>query len=93
MPAALISFLGIDTSACQLSVPEGSVDAYKVAKGWKDFYNIVGIATGIESVTRHGYKEAINSIYDLNGRQHQGLRHGLNIVRMSDGTVRKTMMK
>ena len=47
----------------------------------------------MESVAKNGYKEAISSIYDLNGRQQQGLRHGLNIVRMSDGTVKKTMMK
>ena len=55
--------------------------------------NISSITTGIESVAKNGDKEAVNSIYDLNGRQQQGLRHGLNIVRMSDGTVKKTMMK
>ena len=28
---------------CVLKVPEGSVNAYKNAKGWKEFTNIVGI--------------------------------------------------
>ena len=72
---------------------ETGVDAYKAADVWKDFANISSITTGIESVAKNGDKEAVNSIYDLNGRQQQGLRHGLNIVRMSDGTVKKTMMK
>ena len=35
-------FLGVDTKACTLNVPEGSADDYRVADEWKDFYNIVG---------------------------------------------------
>ena len=87
------TFNDINKSTCRLSVPEGSVDAYKAANEWKDFYNIDGEATGIESMTKNADAKAIESIYDLNGQLQQGLRHGLNIVRMSDGTVRKTMMK
>ena len=80
-------------STCRLSVPEGSVADYKTADVWKDFYNIDGEATGIDNVTKNADAKAIESIYDLNGQLQQGLRHELNIVRMSDGTVRKTMMK
>lgn len=30
-------FEGVDMDKCILYVPEGSVDAYKAAPGWKDF--------------------------------------------------------
>lgn len=33
------------------------------------------------------------AVYDLQGRQSSTLRHGLNMVRMNDGTVRKVIVK
>ena len=85
------AFYNVDKTACRLSVPSGSIEAYKAADVWKEFFNIDGEATGIDDVTSGAGKAAIKSIYDLNGRQHQG--RGLNIVRMSDGTVRKVMVR
>lgn len=38
------SFLDIDRAACDLLVPEESVEKYMAAEGWKDFYRINGIA-------------------------------------------------
>ena len=38
-------FEGVDLTTCILYVPEGSVDAYKAAPGWKDFKNILAIGT------------------------------------------------
>jgi len=35
----------------------------------------------------------VKAVYDAAGRQSQTVRQGLNIVRMSDGTVRKLMVK
>jgi hypothetical protein len=34
-------FLGVDTDACTLKVPAGSVEDYKAADGWKEFRTIV----------------------------------------------------
>ena len=34
---------GLCSSACTLRVPKESIDAYRVAEGWKDFGNIVAI--------------------------------------------------
>ena len=31
--------------------------------------------------------------YQLNGLKRNGVQHGLNIVRMSDGTTRKVVVK
>ena len=87
------TFDRVDKTACRLSVPSGSIEAYKAADVWKEFYNIDGEASGIHGVTSGAGKAAIKSIYDLNGRQQQGTHRGLNIVRMSDGTVRKVMVR
>ena len=47
------SFKGVNTRECKLFVPKNSVDAYKKADGWKEFFLIEGTTTGI-----------INNIYD-----------------------------
>ena len=41
-------FYYVDTRACTLKVPEESVDLYKSAYVWKDFY-IVGFTSGIDN--------------------------------------------
>jgi pimeloyl-CoA synthetase len=33
------------------------------------------------------------AVFDLNGRRLNAQKKGLNIIRMSDGTVRKVMLK
>lgn len=33
-------FWGLDKSTCKLYVPAGSEDAYKLVKGWKDFFDV-----------------------------------------------------
>ena len=49
-------------------------------------------ATGIDAVEIDSNAE-VNAIYDAAGRQTTTAKRGLNIVRMSDGTVRKVMVK
>ncbi len=50
---ALYAFDGVNTKECKLIVPKNSVDAYKKANGWKEFFLIEGSTTGI-----------MNNIYD-----------------------------
>ena len=50
---ALYAFDGVNTDECKLIVPQNSVDAYKKADGWKEFFLIEGTTTGI-----------INNIYN-----------------------------
>ncbi len=73
----------VDTQACTLKVPEESVDLYKSAYVWKDFY-IVGFTSGIDNaginaapeiVVRDGaiYVDGcpvgtVLEVYDANGK-------------------------
>ncbi len=43
------AFYDVDKNNCVLTVPANSVEAYKAAEGWKEFYSIVA---GISSVTK-----------------------------------------
>ena len=43
------AFFNVDKNSCVLSVPANSVEAYKAADEWKEFYSIVA---GISSVTK-----------------------------------------
>ena len=47
------SFGRVNTNKCKLLVPQNSIDAYKKADGWKEFFLIEGSTTGI-----------INNIYN-----------------------------
>ena len=77
-------FYNVETQACTLNVPEESVDLYKAASVWKDFYNIVGFTSGIDNaginaapeiVVRDGaiYVDGcpagtVVEVYDANGK-------------------------
>ncbi len=49
--------------------------------------------THVESIVNEPAAVNIVAIYDASGRKQPRMQHGVNIVRMSDGTVRKIMMK
>ncbi len=86
---------------CTLIVPEGRVDAYRAAEQWKEFFFIEegnGIATDIEdNMVNNPYpltnNQDVEDVYDLQGRKQGSMQPGLNIIRMSDGTTRKVVMK
>lgn len=74
-------------------VPQESLETYKTTYPWKYFQNIQGFdATGINNVkTDEG--DGKNMYYDMSGRKSATPHHGVNIVRYSDGTTRKVIMK
>jgi len=49
--------------------------------------------SSLSSVTIPENLTSIVAIYDASGRKQPRMQHGVNIVRMSDGTVRKIMVK
>ena len=81
-----------------LHVPAGSMDAYSNAEQWKDFKEIVALTdsdpnpTGI--ITPAATQQpSIVECYDLNGRRSSLLQRGVNIIKMSDGTTKKIVVK
>lgn len=74
-----------------LYVPTNSLENYKAANPWSNFYKIVsedeaGIA--LPSAT-----DGIVEVYTLDGQCAADLRKGINIVRMNNGATRKIYVK
>jgi hypothetical protein len=77
-----------------LFVPSGIVDKYKSTDGWKEFMfiqNIENMMDGIEAVRLGDVKEI--SRYTLNGSKLESPQRGINIIKMSDGTAKKVIVK
>ena len=85
-------FLGCDEKKCTVYVPKGTGDAY-FWSSFGFFDNIVEFdATGIDKVaTSADVKEV--SRYSLNGQRLVGPTKGLNIVKYSDGSVKKVAVE
>ena len=81
-----------------LHVPATSLSAYQETEPWSQFARIVPLTdeemTGIEKVNADNHSKAKDSvIYSIDGRRLNHKQRGLNIIRMSDGTTRKVMVK
>lgn len=77
-----------------LHVPASAIEAYKNAYYWNRFGNIVAISdeemTGID-VPRNTVHDM--EIYTPSGTRTETTRKGINIIRRSDGTIRKVVVK
>ena len=58
-------FIYINTSKCKLIVPKNSLDAYKQADQWKDFFLIEGSTTGITNTVYN--KAGLADVYTIDG--------------------------
>ena len=86
------TFRSVNTEKCILYVPKGTYDDYKVSN-WGVFENIVEYdATGINHVTTSGDAKEI-SRYGVNGQRLDAPIKGLNIVKYSDGSVKKIVVQ
>ena len=65
---------------------------YKVEKPW-NAYEIIALNNGIENAQMGENVAGMTGYYDLNGRRIGGKQSGLVIVRYSDGSTRKMMVK
>ena len=83
------AFYGVDISKCTLYVPQGTEQDYWLSPGWGDFGKIVEFdATGIDKVTTSTDAKEL-SRYSVNGQRLSAPAKGLNIVKYSDGSVKK----
>ena len=76
-----------------LYVPQGMARKYRVAEGWKKFYWIEdGIPAAIE-LPDNTEEATETERYTLDGKQITMPQRGINVVKMSDGTVKKVLVK
>ena len=85
------AFKGCDAKNCILYVPKGTYDDYWLSN-FGYFENIVEFdATGIDKTTTSTEVEEV-SRYSVNGQRLVGPVKGLNIVKYSDGSVKKVVV-
>ncbi len=88
------AFNGVDKNTCILYVPIGSYSAYATADTWEEFLNIVEMdMTGIESVIASSEDIEVVGYYTIDGKAVDAPQRGINIVKYSDGSTKKVMMK
>ncbi len=83
-----------------LYVPIGSKATYEATDGWKDFWEIVEMDvndmtpeyTAVDDIVVDGQANVIG-YYTLDGKRISQPQRGINIIRYSDGTTRKVLMK
>jgi len=86
-------FEGVDKQSCRLFVPTGSKAAYQNANRWKDFLLIEEGAETTSVAMAKTRSRSTRSIHSIDGKRTDSANKGLNIIRMSDGTVKKVMVK
>ena len=86
------AFYNVDTKACSLHVPSGSKPAYDSADVWKDFMVDEKKLTAIGKVKIDDEATEI-ARYTLDGQRIFAPQQGVNIVKMSNGTVKKVLVK
>ena len=85
-------FIGCDAKNCTVYVPKGTYDAYKSSE-FGYFEKIVEFdATGIDKVTTSNDAKEL-SRYSVNGQRLSAPSKGLNIVKYSDGSVKKVFVQ
>ena len=86
-------FLGVDAKKCTLYVPMGTRDDYRFSGFGYYFENIVEFdATGIDKTTTSTDVEEV-ARYSVNGQRLSAPTKGLNIVKYSDGSVKKVAVR
>ena len=89
---AASTFKDANTEKCILYVPKGTYDDYWLSN-WGIFANIVEYdATGIDHITTCGEAKEI-SRYAADGQRLEVPAKGLNIVKYSDGCVKKVVVQ
>ena len=84
-------------SSATLHVPQASIIDYNLAEPWGSFGNIVALTdgdpkpTGIKSINQN--TTTSQNYYSLDGKHTATTQRGLNLIKMSDGTTMKVVVK
>ena len=91
VPAGLF-FDDFDISKCTLYVPLGTKQAYSETEVWREFGEIKEYdVSGVDKVDNHSEAKEV-SRYSLDGQRLSAPIKGLNIVRYSDGSIKKVVV-
>ena len=87
---------GTPVKSTTLHVPASALEAYQTRWPWSGFGNIVPLTDdeidAVEDVQAAGVAAEADR-FDLQGHMIAGPQKGINIIRYSDGTVRKVLVK
>ena len=87
------AFSDVGINKCTLYVPQGTETDYFLADVWGYFGNIVEYnPTGIDNVTTYTDAKELTR-YSVNGQRLSAPVKGLNIVKYSDGSVKKVVVQ
>ena len=81
-------FKNVNKENCKLYVPEMSIDLYKNAYAWNEFFNV---ETVIKDILTDQDAAVNGTWFDLNGRRLDNLNRGINILRTKDGKAVKVL--
>ena len=91
--SGLVAFKGCDKNNCKVYVPKGTYDYYIKYSDFRYFKNIEEFdATGIDNVITPFHAKEV-SRYPINGQRLSAPTKGLNIVKYSDGSVKKVAVQ
>lgn len=85
-------FKGFDISKCTLYVPLGTKQAYAETEVWRDYGEIKEYdVSGVDKVDNHSEAKEVYR-YSQDGQRLSAPIKGLNIVRYSDGSIKKIVV-
>ena len=85
-------FKGCDISKCTLYVPLGTKQAYAETEVWRDYGEIKEYdVSGVDKVDNHSEAKEVYR-YSQDGQRLSAPIKGLNIVRYSDGSIKKIVV-
>ena len=76
---------------CELIVPDDAISAYQTADQWKEFFFIS--PNKIDEITTNVNDAIEIARYDIHGRLLSEPTKGINIIKYSDGSTRKEIVK
>ena len=89
------AFYGVKVDSVLLGVPENAIEQYKAHPIWGQFLidNVTGVNLIPDLYNDSEKEKGKNNYYDLNGRQQNTPQKGMNVIRYSDGTSKKLLVK
>lgn len=75
----------------KVHVPANRLDDYKASDKWNKFTLVANSTSNVEPVKVNNAK--VVARYSIGGKQLSKAQKGLNLVKMSDGTVKKELVK